>query len=471
MPRSKSEGKKEGRKRVRSKNSSGKDGKKRRSSETEVLNESFTEKSKVSQNPGSTPVLTDTPKGKLAFDELDNDTPNQSSTVLANAPSWAQELMDKLVKVETIANNTQKSIDGVLKSNVETTTKVNLLTKKVNLLEVENQQIKSKNEELEEKVLLLEYHQRRNNLLFDGIPEVDGRENGRDCYNKLLHCLGSIKSINPASVPIDRCHRVGPRIKNKTRSIIARFNWYGDLTKILEHKSELPSGVFVSEDFPEEWQERRRMLRPLLNCAKQIDKYKDSSLLVRDKLIIDGKQYTVAPRNNLCELPKDIVPSSTCERKDSSTIAFLGPHSVFSNFHPAPFVESNVKYTCTEQMIQAEKAVMFNDKQSLEKVMKATSPFKMKELGSRIRNFDKNTWEANRRKIVTRAVHAKFKQNKSLGKLLQSTGSLLIVEASRDPVWGTGIHLKDDNVLNCSMWKGNGIMSEILAQVRESLAS
>ena len=47
-----------------------------------------------------------------------------------------------------------------------------------------------------------------------------------------------------------------------------------------------------------------------------------------------------------------------------------------------------------------------------------------------------------------------------------STGDKLVVEASRDPVWGTGIPLSNREVLTRSKWVGNGILSDILMNIK-----
>lgn len=417
----------------------------------------------------STPV--NTPKGKLNFDDNiteGNDVDKAKEPEYLDAPLWAQELITKLRRVEELAGATQKTISGVASSNANLSTAVNNLVLRVDELEKERILLRNENVELHERLLLLEFHQRRNNLIIDGIPESEGFESGRDCYNKIMDCLSYSPNLDINSIRIDRCHRLGARQKYRSRSIIARFNWYGDLMDVLANKAFFPSGVYVSEDFPEEWQERRKLLRPILNSAKK-SKYKDSSFLTRDKLIIDGKQYTVAPVNNLSELPPELTPSASCEVRDSNTIAFLGPHSVFSNFHSAKFTESGVRYNCAEQMIQAEKAALFKDVVAAQRIMKATSPYKMKEIGGKVRNFDKQLWQKESKKIVTRAVRAKFHQNKALSGILKNTGTIEIVEASRDSVWGIGLHLRDPKVLDKSAWHGKGLMSEILSQVRSTL--
>lgn len=410
-----------------------------------------------------------TPKTKLSFE--DNTVKNnETEPNYTDAPLWAQELITKLRHVEELAGATQKTITGIASNNTSLTTTVNNLIARVDVLERERVQLKNENVDLHERLLLLEFHQRRNNLIFDGIPEADGFESGRDCFDKIMDCLSYSPNLDINSIRIDRCHRLGPKQKHRSRSIIARFNWYGDLKEVLANRAFLPTGVYISEDYPEEWQERRKLLRPILNLAKR-SKYKDSSFMTRDKLVIDGKQFTVAPINNLGDLPSKLVPSSSCEVRNSDIIAFLGPHSVFSNFHHARFTEGGIHYICAEQMIQAEKAALFKDVVSVQRIMKSTSPYKMKELGSKIRNFDKQIWLKKSKQIVARAVKAKFHQNKALAGVLRNTGKVEIVEASKDPYWGIGLHLRDPKVLDKTSWHSKGLMSEILSDVRSALPS
>lgn len=416
----------------------------------------------------STPISNQTSQGKINFDELSS-SPVVIPELSDDTPAWAKALISsvetlkhELNCVSEIAKNTQLALEGLTKGNLDLSTKLAGVSTKVSSLESVNLTLKAENTELKERLLQLEFHQKRYNLVFSGIPESDASESGYDCYVKILQCLSNIPELNVDMIKIDRCHRLGSKNKYRPRDIIARMNWYGDLMQILNNRSQLPEGVYVNEDLPAEWEERRKLLRPLLLHAKSMDKYRHTSFLSRDKLIIDGKAYTVEPVNNLRDLPSDLVPAESCERRNESTIAFLGPHSVFSNFHLAPFTEGGVKYCCTEQMIQAEKSAMFNDHRSLELIMRATNPYRIKELGSRVHGFDRAVWQHEAKKVVTRAVTAKFTQNKNLAGLLRSTGTLLIVEASPDKFWGTGVHLRNREALDRSKWNGNGVMSEIL---------
>lgn len=412
------------------------------------------------------------PKVKLNFDNIDS----SPVPIDSDAPKWAkdlitsvQQLKSEIKKISALSEDTQKAINKVIDNNTSLTRNVNKLSEKVVHLEIEGNLLRSENSELKEKLLLLEFHQRRNNLVFTGIEESASSESGFDCYNKVMQCISNIPDLNLSSIRIDRCHRLGPKIPNRHRDIIAKFNWYGDLVDIMRGRQYLPDHIYVNEDYPEEWLDRRALLRPIYKSAVNRADFRYKVQMVRDKLIIDGKAYTVAPVNNLHKLPKEIIPSDSCERKDSNTIAFLGPHSVFSNFHQATLTDGGVKYNCAEQMVQAEKAALFHDKNSLEKIMKASNPYKIKSIGGRIRGFDRQIWKEKSKDVVFRAVKAKFTQNHLLARMLKSTGSLLLVEASPDKVWGTGVHLLNADCLKRDRWSSKGLMSEILDQVRSSI--
>ena len=56
------------------------------------------------------------------------------------------------------------------------------------------------------------------------------------------------------------------------------------------------------------------------------------------------------------KLPKDIVAELSCQKVSDKAIAFVGPHSIYSNLYKSPFVADNVYYRSSEYYIQAKKA-------------------------------------------------------------------------------------------------------------------
>ena len=53
--------------------------------------------------------------------------------------------------------------------------------------------------------------------------------------------------------------------------------------------------------------------------------------------------------------------------------------------------------------------------------------------------------------------------------MLLNTGSLKLVESSKDKDWGTGIPMTDDRCLKPDQWANQGILGKILEEVRNHL--
>ena len=91
------------------------------------------------------------------------------------------------------------------------------------------------------------------------------------------------------------------------------FNWHVDVQFILRNCKLLPRGVYVNEDLPEEWLDRRKVLKPVYNAAKRRDDLKYKTHLAKDKLIIDGQTFSAGPDSNLQEVNKILDIKSSCE--------------------------------------------------------------------------------------------------------------------------------------------------------------
>ena len=144
----------------------------------------------------------------------------------------------------------------------------------------ENVVIKDENRSLKERLIKLEYHQRCNNLVFDGFPEQHN-ETDTDCYNLVRDALshlfsddntpgGQSKIDKANNITINRAHRNGRFIPGRNRSIIINLQWYGDKEYIISNRRSLPTGIYVNEDFPYEILQHRNILRPILKLQGRI---------------------------------------------------------------------------------------------------------------------------------------------------------------------------------------------------------
>ena len=103
--------------------------------------------------------------------------------------------------------------------------------------------------------------------------------------------------------------------------------------------------------------------------------------------------------------------------------------------------------------------------------MNARSPYEMKRLGSRVNNFDRQTWIKEAERVAHEACLAKFSQNRDLWKVLCDTGNKTLAEASRDAMWGVGVHLTSQHILDRGSWLGNNLLGKVLMRIRQELSS
>ena len=191
-------------------------------------------------------------------------------------------------------------------------------------------------------------------------------------------------------------------------------------------------------------------------------------------MFIESKRseiYTVAPHNNLDQLPESLKPEKVAEKSNQDTLVFFGQNSHFSNFHAAKFTVDNRQYSCSEQYIQSQKASLFNDDVAEHRIMSTGSPYQMKKIGGTVRNFEFKKWSEEAPKIAKKCLMAKFSQNSHLKQRLINTGDRNLAEATKEKLWGCGVGLFEDGCLDSSRWRSRGIMGDILISIRDALRS
>ena len=142
----------------------------------------------------------------------------------------------------------------------------------------------------------------------------------------------------------------------------------------------------------------------------------------------------------------------------------------FSNFYRANISIDGLKFICNEQYIMYQKAVLFNDKISADKILKSNNPMQIKTYGRAVKGFNEDLWVQYREQIADQCNRAKFTQHNDLRKILLSTGDALIAEASpSDKIWGIGV----DELMgkNIKTWKGFNLLGKSLMRVREEIQS
>jgi hypothetical protein len=149
------------------------------------------------------------------------------------------------------------------------------------------------------------------------------------------------------------------------------------------------------------------------------------------------------------------------------TFFWYGP---FSQWEPSEFEIDDVSYNCAEQYMMAQKAKMFGDDDTYERIMEEDSPREQKKLGRSVKGFNAERWNIRAREIVYDGNYAKFTQNSDLlDKLLATIGTTLVEASPYDCIWGIGMREGDPGIKNRDNWHGTNWLGELLTGLREDL--
>lgn len=117
-----------------------------------------------------------------------------------------------------------------------------------------------------------------------------------------------------------------------------------------------------------------------------------------------------------------------------------------------------------------QKAILFKDDVTAEKICNTEDVSVIKQLGREVLNYNDTYWNGVRQIIVYQGLMEKFSQNTDLQKWLLSTNNYVLAEcAVKDRIWGIGLSMKDPNRLNVQKWKGQNLLGFTLMRVREDL--
>lgn len=145
--------------------------------------------------------------------------------------------------------------------------------------------------------------------------------------------------------------------------------------------------------------------------------------------------------------------------------------SFLSQWHPCRFIEPHtmVAYNCAEQYMMAGKARVFNDQDTLKRILDSDSPSEQKKLGRKIKDFDAVEWDKYKFDIVCQGNYLKFSQNPQLlNDFLQFKPNVIFVECNpKDKIWGIGLAMDDEARYNWSQWQGENLLGEALTGLHQ----
>lgn len=145
-------------------------------------------------------------------------------------------------------------------------------------------------------------------------------------------------------------------------------------------------------------------------------------------------------------------------------------NNCLSQWFIAPMTIDGQSYHCMEQYLMAEKARVFGDVETEQKILAEHKQMAIKRLGRKVANYSDSVWGKIRQNVSVRGNLAKFSQNPELRQFLLSTGDKILVEASpKDTIWGIGLDESAPEATNPSLWRGDNLLGFALMEVRDQL--
>ena len=156
------------------------------------------------------------------------------------------------------------------------------------------------------------------------------------------------------------------------------------------------------------------------------------------------------------------------ERVTETHVFFWGGE--LSNWFWSKFKYKDITFDNTEQAFMWEKANVFCDKETADKILRTPNPKENKKLGRQVTGFNTEEWIMYSYIFMVAVNYCKYSQNPELKEILLSTGDKTLVEASPvDKIWGIGIHWRDDDCLDETKWQGMNLLGKALMHVRDEL--
>lgn len=309
---------------------------------------------------------------------------------------------------------------------------------------------------------------KRHNILIFGLPDNDSSANDlKEAYAFFENRMGL------SGLKLKVTYRLGPFRQEapNPRPLVVKFVDIKDRWKVWNNKSRISVDkdhpIRIQEDLPKKLREDARVLQRIARVARDSPS-NFGEVRVKDyKISINGVKHGIEEVYNL---PPELHPEQVYTPRSKDAVVFFTKHSPLSNHHHAPFSLNGGEYSCIEQYLAVSKAKLAKDPVLERRAMETNDPADHKVILNKLREKVQEQWAVQAPEIILPAVRAKFSQNEQLSNFLISTHPLPICEASRDPIWGVGLHLEHERVLDRNSWERHGnLLGITLTQVRAEL--
>lgn len=332
------------------------------------------------------------------------------------------------------------------------------------------QQIHQAKEIADHKALLDEVFKKRHNLILTGISE---KEDNNERSEVTTFFKDHLKLKNVQIITAYRLGRPPHDGRAYDRPILVKFSRLSDRNRVWRMRHDVPqiegqTRKKIQADLPKKIRDNVNILYRVIQAASNIEDFKTA--YIRDfAVMLHGKQYTA---DNLELLPPPLRPSSLSVRESDEALVFFSRFCFLSNHYPSQFIIDGQSFHHVEQFLAYKKAQLSQKDEVIQRALQASDPVEAKSILNLLHKDYLHEWEKIRDDVTTTALRQKFTQNSQLAAMLKDTRNLKLGEASKDPSWGVGFTLEDQEVLDVRKWTPHGnLLGKTLMKIRDELTT
>ena len=415
----------------------------------------------------------DSKEGKGEGDDSDTSMPHKGENKAAKymdhatAATRLAQIDDLLLHLNTdsatlasTVKNLESSLEFSYKEIADLKKENTSLKLKLGNVETEDKRTQFQLKDVADKLDRLDSVSKKKNLVFDGIPEMDGRKEDTD---KVIGALFDQLQVGK-EIAFEACYRLGPYSKSKPRSILVSFDKQSDRDLVYSRRMNLKrtadySRVWINEDISPASRRKREIIRLITREAH------DQGIDCRSGKYAMHINNVKFDENNLDDLPPPLHPTSLKQVViDKATLAYQSEYAPLSNFYACQIIIGKHRFFCAEQAFQFLKAKTLSKPLAATRIYLSRDVRFIKQEGRDLGTSDE--WEARKYDYMYLCLKKKFDQNPTLKAMLLSTGDLELVEATPDRLWGCGATLSS-NALRRHDWPGMNKHGAILMTIRD----
>ncbi len=372
--------------------------------------------------------------------------------------------LEILPAMQKIVNEIQVDVTDLKQSLTYTQEEVKDLSKTLESLESRAQEtemrvglceaMKTQNRLLLDKITSLEDYSRRENLIFEGVPQRPGE----NCENLVYEILTDKLGLADARERIKfvRTHRLKAGPKGPP-ALITRFEHFQHKLEVWKQCTKLRNtNIWIRDDHPVSISRKIQALKPALKLARRDD---NRAKIVGGTLMYRQRKYQIS------NLPNTLLPAY--QQIDGNYCFFSGQGTPYSSLHRRSYELDGIKFSTLEQYYQYRKATDAGHIELANSILLEEDPVEQHNMGETLK-ADNNWLLDYGRQVMQTAIIAKFVQHADLREALLKQDKSFAC-CYRDQRWGTGLQFTHPDRLDPASWTGNNWLGDCFKAARDDL--